>query len=122
MSVRAIEKSTGDWTLGQGRQNYLSGLAEIEQDIATALKVFLGECFFDTTAGVDWWNLLGSRDGAEAIVLQCRRVIASRPGVTRINSVTPTSDGRTRRLTIAYDVSTVYSLRTANAVIVPSSP
>lgn len=123
MSVRAIDKATGDWTFGQGLQNYISGEAEIAQDIATALRVFLGEWFADTAFGVDWWNLLGRKNGAEAIVLACRRVIASRPGVTRINRVVPSLDVRTRRVTISYDVSTVYSLRTVNsvAVITPSA-
>lgn len=117
MSLRAIDAVTGDWTFGQGRQNYLSGAAEINQDIATALKVFLGECFFDTSFGVDWFNLLGGKS-ASAIVLQCRTVISRRRGVTKINSVTASLDTRSRRLSITYNVSTVYSLQTVNTVTV----
>lgn len=117
MSVRAIA-SDGDWTFGQGRQNYLTGEAEIDQDIATALRVFLGECFFDTTFGVDWWNLIGAKNSANAIVLQCRKVIAARKGVTRINKVTAARDTTTRGLRVSYNVSTVYSLQTVNTVSV----
>ena len=115
MSTRAIDSLTGDWTFGQGRQNYLTGAAEINQDIATALKVFLGECFFDTAFGVDWWNLIGGFD-APGIIMQCRRVISGRPGVTKITRVDATMDVRSRRLMIAYAVSTVFSLQTANTV------
>ncbi len=104
---------------GQGRQNYLTGAAEINQDIATALKVFLGECFFDTGAGVDWLNLLGGKN-AQAIVLQCRTVIAKRVGVTKINSVNASLDRTSRLLSISYNVSTVYSLQTVNTVTVGS--
>lgn len=120
MSLRAIDGVTGDWTFGQGRQNYLTGAAEINQDIATALKVFLGECFFDTSFGVDWFNLLGGRS-AQAIVLQCRTVIAKRRGVTKINKVDAFLDARTRRLSITYNVSTVYSLQTINTVAVAAA-
>lgn len=119
MSIRAIDVVTGDWTFGQGRQNYLTGAAEINQDIATALKVFLGECFFDTSFGVDWFNLIGGRaQAAQAIILQCRTVISKRSGVTKINSVTASLDAHTRRLSISYNVSTVYSLQTVNTVTV----
>lgn len=119
MSVRAIDPVTKDWTWGQGRQNYLTGEAEINQDIATALRVFLGECFFDTTFGVDWWNLLGGKGTAAAIVLQCRKVIAARSGVTKINRVDASVDSRTRSLRVSYNVSTVYSLQTVNSVSIP---
>ncbi len=118
MSVRAIDKVTGDWTWGQGRQCYLTGPAEINQDCATALKVFLGEWFADTTFGVDWWHLIGGRD-PNAIVLQCRKVLAARPGVTRINSVSAALVNR--RLTVAYNVSTTYSLSAVNSVTINSA-
>lgn len=117
MSVRAIDKINGDWTFGQGRQNYLTGAAEIAQDIGTALKVFLGECFFATDFGVDWWNLIGSKD-RQGIILQCREVIAARPGVTKINRVDAALDSRTRRLVVTYNVSTVYSLQAGDSVTV----
>lgn len=119
MSSRAIDALTGDWTFGQGRQNYLTGAAEINQDIATALKVFLGECFFDTSFGVDWWNLIGGYD-PKGIIMQCRRVISGRPGVTRITRVDAELDARTRAMTIAYSVSTVFSLQTVNTVTISS--
>lgn len=127
MSVRAItgiaDANPGDWTFGQGRGNYLTGEAEINQDIATALKVFLGECFFDTGFGVDWWNLIGAKaaKAADSIILQCRKVIAERPGVTKITAVTATIDRNTRALRISYNVSTVFSLQTINTVSISAS-
>ena len=118
MTIRAID-AAGDWLFGQGKQCYRVGAAAVYQDIDTALRVFLGECFFDTAAGVDWLRLIGSSD-ANGIVVGCRQVIASRDGVTKINSVSPTRDVATRRLSVAYDVSTKYSLRAARAVAAPA--
>lgn len=118
MRIRALD-AQGDWVFGQGLQAYRSGEAAIDQDIATALKIFLGECFFATDFGVDWWNLLGGKD-RQAIVLACRTVIAARPGVVRINKVDASLDSRTRRLSITYSVSTQYSLQTTNTVEAPA--
>lgn len=52
--------------------------------------------------------------------MQCRGVIASRPGITRINKVTSVLNRTTRRLRVNYDVTDQFSLRTANAVEIPS--
>jgi len=110
--------ANGDWTLGNGLQNYATAETAIALDIKTALRVFLGECFFDTGAGVDWWNLLGGKDQV-GILLQTRQVISSRDGVTKINSVDAYLDRTTRRLSISYNIDTVYSRNLTNTVTVP---
>jgi hypothetical protein len=107
----------GDWTLGNGIQNYAVEQAAISLDIDTALQVFLGECFFDIGAGVDWWNLIGSKDQV-SILLQCRQVISSREGVTKINSVEAFLDRTTRRLSISYNIDTIYSRNSTSTVSV----
>ena len=110
--------STGDWTFGNGVQNYATGLNAINLDIKTALQVFLGECFFATSDGVDWWNLLGGKDQTN-LLLQCRQVISSRNGVTNINSVSASLDRPSRRLSIVYDIDTIYSTNSTGTVTVP---
>jgi hypothetical protein len=114
--IRALD-SNNDFTWGAGVQNYLTGEAEINEDIATALKVFLGECFFATNFGVDWWNLIGSANLA-GIILQCRTVIAARSGVTKITKVDAYLDRTKRALFVSYSVSTIYSLQTSNSVTI----
>lgn len=83
--------------------------------------MFLGECWFDLTAGVDWWNLLGSRD-VQGLVLAVRQVIAGCYGVVKINSVDAALDRQTRDLRISYNVATIFSLQTSWSVTVPASP
>lgn len=116
MKFRALT-SQGDWQLGTGVQSYFTDEDAIAADIGTALKVFLGECFFALNAGVDWWNLIGSKD-EQGIILQCRTVISQREGVARINSVTASLERGQRRLTVSYDVDTIYSQRIVNSVSV----
>jgi len=117
MSFRALD-SNGDWTFGNGQQNYLTGLNAIAADINTALKTFLGECFFAVNFGVDWWNLLGSKD-QQGIILQCRQIIASRDSVTRINSVYAALDRTTRCLVVTYNIDTIYSRNYTSTIAVP---
>ena len=115
MKIRALD-SNGDWVFGQGRGSYLVGVPAIIQDIDTALHIFMGEVFWNTTFGVDWFNLIGGKapQVQQNIILQCRQVIASRQGVTKINSVTVTFTNYRRTLRVVYDISTVFGMsRTA---------
>ena len=108
-----------DWTWGAGRQNYATLENAINLDIATALKVFLGEIFWATNVGVDWWNLLGGKNET-AIILQTRSTIIAREGVQRITSLVPTLNRRTRNLNLTYAIDTKYSRALQGSVSIPA--
>lgn len=110
--VRALDVN-GDWTFGKGRNNYLSGLDAVSQDISTRLKSFLGDCFFDLSAGIDWFNLLGSKEQLK-LNLAVTAVILNTQDVLSINQLSITLDER-RKLTIVYDVFTNVTGTTASA-------
>lgn len=106
---RAIDEN-GDFIFGAGLQSYFVDEDAIAADIKTALRTFLGEVFFALNFGVDWWNLLSSRQNSEQnIILQCRQIIAAREGVTRINRVEPILDRTTRRVSITFNVDTIFT-------------
>lgn len=119
MIFRALTP-TGDWTLGQGVQNYLRDEPAVELNIKTRLKSFLGDCFWATDFGVDWWELLGVKNPAAqaAIVLACRLMIAESYGVVRINSISAATDRTTRQLTVTYNIDTIYT-RTVVGTVSP---
>lgn len=117
MKFRALD-AQGDWVFGQGVQSYFTDEDAIAADSRTALKIFLGECFFALNAGVDWWNLIGGRDD-QGVVLQCRQVIAAREGVTRINRVESILDRQSRRLSVSFNIDTVFSRSLTGEVSVP---
>lgn len=110
MTIRNLD-SAGDWTFGQGRQNYLRDERAIELNVQTRLACFLNDCFWQMDFGVDWWNLLGAKGptAESAIVLQCRTSIAGAFGVVRIGTVRPTIDARTRRLVVRYVIDTIFT-------------
>jgi len=114
MRVRSLDVN-GDWNFGKGREDYLLDNNAIVQNLKTRLQSFLGDCFFDIKAGIDWFTLLGSKNQL-AIELAVRAVIFNTEGVTGIisSSVTLLS---TRELRIQYTVETVYSQRNITAPI-----
>lgn len=94
---------------GNGKGSYFAGNLAIGADIKTSLMTFLGECFFATNFGIDWWNLLGSSgaDKIQAQILeQSRKAILQVQGVVNIPKVTTSRVSRT--LYIQYTVNTVF--------------
>ncbi len=106
MIVRSID-SDGDWSFGKGRNDYLSANDAIGQNIKTRLQSFLGDCFFAMSAGIDWFNLLGSKN-IIGLQLSIQATILNTPGVTRIVDFSLSLETN-RRLNLQYTVETIYS-------------
>lgn len=96
-----------DWVFGSGKNSYVVEQQEIALNIETRVLSFLGDCFFATSEGIDWWNLLdiGKQTQLENSV---QETIKNTEGVTGINSV-DIIIGANRKLTISYDIQTIYS-------------
>ena len=106
--IRALD-SNNDWTFGSGINNYASGNAEVALNIQTRLSSFLGDCFFDTGAGIDWFNLLGSKSQLQ-LQLAVAAVILNTPNVTGGLQLSVVYNAQTRNVTIRYQVQTTYSV------------
>ena len=111
MLVRALD-SNHDWTFGSSLGNYLSGNAAVAQLIQTNVLSFVGDCFFATTDGVDWINLIGLPGGQTALNLSISTVILNTTGVTGLLQLSAVVTGR--KLSVTYKVQTVFSV-TGNA-------
>lgn len=105
MRVRAID-GVGDWSFGKGKNDYKIDISAVAQLLKTRLKSFLGDCYFDLTEGVDWFNLNGSKD-IEELKLRISTVILNTENVTKLNEIFVTL-GANRVFTIQYDVETIY--------------
>lgn len=106
MSVRAIDPS-GDWTFGKGRNDYLRENDEVAQNLTTRLRSFLGDCFFAIDEGLDWFNLLGSKN-QQLLEVAVRTVILNTTYVTGIRQLSITLDAQ-RSLELVYIVTTVFT-------------
>lgn len=119
MRVRAIDIDH-DWLYGKGQNDYRVGTQAIVQNIDTRLYSFLGDCFFDTTAGIDWFNLLGAKDQT-ALNLAIAAVILNTAEVTSLVLLSINLDHVTRNLSVQYTVNTA-RLVTASGNFVFETP
>lgn len=109
--VRALDINH-DWTFGKGQNDYLRDQRAITQNINTRLYMFLGDCFFDTAAGIDWFTFLGSKDRT-GLNLAVSAVILNTNDVTGILQLGITLS-TARQLTITYRVQTTYSVSSSS--------
>lgn len=107
MIVRQID-SSGDWTYGASKNNYVSSNAAVAQTIACRLRMFLGDCFFATNQGIDWFNFLGGSKNELALQLAINAVILNTDNVTGIVLLSMSLDPQTRVFSVAYTVSTTF--------------
>jgi len=96
-----------DWTFGKGRQDMTALNQAIGLNIKTRILSWVGDCFFDQTAGIDWINRLGSKNQRALLELDLRRVILQSQDVTGILSFDTVLNGR--NFTARYSVQTIYS-------------
>lgn len=103
--VRSLDLNH-DWNFGRGRNDYISDLDAVAQDVQTRLYSFLGDCFFDITAGVDWFNLLGGKSKTD-IEIAINTVILNTNNVTGLLEISSTLNDN-RGITVIYSVQTVF--------------
>ena len=107
MKIRSLTPG-GDFTFGSGKANYATDARAIELNIATRIRSWKNDCFFDFDAGIDWVSRLdkGQQDN---LINDLKMLLIQSYGVVKINSVTLAENTLTRALTITYNVDTIFS-------------
>lgn len=105
MKVRALT-TLHDWTFGKGLNNYLSGAAAVTQDINTRLNSYLGDCFFDQGAGINWFGFVGGKNEL-GLNLAISSTILNTEGVLTMNQLSLILTS-TRQFLVQYSVNTIY--------------
>lgn len=67
----------GDWVFGKGRNSFVTANQALMLNIKTRLLEFLGDCFWDTEKGIDWWNLLGEKNIKKVLADVQRTILRS---------------------------------------------
>ena len=110
MRVRALD-SNHDWTFGKGQNDYLRDNSAVVQLIDTNLNSFLGDCFFDLNAGLDWFNILGSKNQLQTQLVINNTILNTDNVLTIVEVSYNLSD--TRSMTVKYQVISLYSQNTS---------
>lgn len=119
MIVRSLDEN-GDWTFGAGINNYKRANLAVAQCLQTRLSSFIGNCFFDMGAGINWFGYLGGKGSNNTIQLSLAlsAVILNTPNVNQNGMASPAVLGikqlgfnvtTSRGFSITYQVQTVYS-------------
>lgn len=100
----------GDYTFGQGQQNFLSGVDAVAQAILTRLKLLYGEWWENQTDGLpQWQKILGvTGKNIRAVDGIIRERIVGTANVTSLASFTSDFDSETRVYTFTAVVNTAY--------------
>ena len=106
-----------DWVFGKGAQNYLKDDDAIGLNIETRLLSWIGDCFFDRAAGVDWLNRMGLKDQQDLLTQECKLIVMQSFGVTKVNNFNADfiSD---RAINLTYNITTIFSPSYLNSVAV----
>jgi hypothetical protein len=113
MSIVRALTLTGDWTYGAGLNNYLSNQSALAQQIGCRLISFLGDCFFDLGAGIDWFNLLGGKNTV-ALELAIRTTILNTPNVTGLVNVSLNLVDVSRTFSVSYTITSSFGKITSS--------
>ena len=83
MRFRALD-SNWDWKFGKGTGSYSGDSQAIAYDIKSKILSWFGDCFFDANAGIDWKNILGSKNQKEKLDNDIKKIISLEDGVVDI--------------------------------------
>ena len=107
MIFRSLDASH-DWNFGQGLQSYATGKAAIGLNVQTRILSFLGNCFFDTLAGINWLIYFGTPGQTQQILLSVQACILQSYGVTKVNSVT-LNETLAEGVILTFNINDMYS-------------
>lgn len=104
----------GDMTFGKGLNNYSTNDEEIKLDIQTSINSWLGDCFFATNKGIDWWNRLGSKNQQQLLEQDIKTTILNVTGVTEVLDISVNVIDR--KFKAEYTITTIFSKSFTNLV------
>lgn len=107
--VSIVVNEAGDWVFGIGSQAYKTKVQMVAQRIATHIRSWYHDCFFDYEFGIAWRELIGHYRTQKQTALEVRRMINSIKEVTKINDLSLNLD-EDRRLSLYYSVDTIYGV------------
>jgi len=86
MKVSGLD-TNDDWVFGRGLASYKKDADAIGQNVKTRLKAFTDDWFLDTDNGINWFELLGTRDNEAKIRRAIEKSVLQTEGVIAIKSL-----------------------------------
>lgn len=106
MITRALDVNS-DWTFGNGIQNYLTLEAAVEQNVVTTVQSWVGDVYWATNFGVDWYNRL-AQGQQNFLVQEVKQVVLSCFGVVSVPTIAAQFAAATRVEAIQLTMTTIF--------------
>lgn len=107
MIVSALDKHD-DWTLGRGRNNYITGGAAIAQKVKCRVRSFKNDNPLNMDDNIDWIYLLSEKNTEQETLREIERVVLATDGVMRIIDLSMTVNKKTRNQVVELRIETVF--------------
>lgn len=111
MKMRKLSP-TGDYTYGQGLQDFCTDIDAVRQLIQTRLQLYQGTFWRDITAGFPLFTILGGPGSPNAITANnnaIQNIINTTQGVSGIVSFSSSFDSSSRAYSYTAQIQTQYS-------------
>ena len=100
---------TGDYVFGGNLLDfYIDTPAAVGQAVQTALLLFLGEWFLDTTVGTPYFQAILGKHSQQTADLAIQNVVINTQGVTAFSNYQSSIDPNTRLYSVSMNLDTVY--------------
>jgi hypothetical protein len=108
MRYRKLD-ANGDYTFGHSQDDFYVDQPEaVAQAVQTGLRLFQGEWFTNTSAGVPWRQSILGKYSQNAYDLILKAQILNTQGVKTIDSYSSSVDETTRLPTVTATIDTIY--------------
>lgn len=107
--MKTLLLQDGDLVISGGRFVWLYGIDACKQRLELSLRLDLGSWFLNPDAGVDWWGIYDAKYVSDRLIRsEVERVLNADPEVTGIESLDIGFDKATRKVTVSFELDTIY--------------
>ena len=103
-----------DWIFGGGKQSYAKDLSALLLDLETRILSWVGDCFWDLDAGIDWMNLL-EYNTQNQLESSLKNITFRTEGVIKVNDISISLDN-TRTVEVKLNVDTIFGSNIQNFI------
>lgn len=84
MKFRTLD-SNWDWKFGTGNSDFANNSLATAYDIKTQILSWYGDCFFAMQDGIDWKNILGTKDQKKTLDTAIKQILVTQEDVIEIS-------------------------------------
>lgn len=84
MKFRSLD-GNWDWNFGSGLSSYSPDSMAIAYDVKSKILSWYGDCFFAMNEGIDWKNILGTKNQKETLDGNIKQIIVNTDGIVELS-------------------------------------